>query len=139
MYFPCPTLFRRPFPKMASKANDEVSPSTINYMPDVGSPDGATSGAVTPPPEDRKSERTESLANRDDEKDIANIPGSKRSSFDELSGTNQVKYGPDGEPIIQNGSDVSRFLVSTRDDGDPPVTFRGIVLGTIFTALSSSM
>ncbi|KAJ5663520.1 peptide transporter mtd1 [Penicillium longicatenatum] len=33
--------------------------------------------------------------------------------------------------------DVSKFLVSTRDDGDPSLTFRSIVLGTIFIALSS--
>lgn len=33
--------------------------------------------------------------------------------------------------------DVSRFVVSDRDDGDPALTFRSVVLGTIFTALSS--
>lgn len=33
--------------------------------------------------------------------------------------------------------DVSRFVVSDRDDGDPALTFRSLVLGTIFTALSS--
>lgn len=33
--------------------------------------------------------------------------------------------------------DVSRFVVSDRDDGDPALTFRSFVLGTIFTALSS--
>ncbi|KAJ5751908.1 hypothetical protein N7520_008825 [Penicillium odoratum] len=42
-----------------------------------------------------------------------------------------------GDPVIRNGLDVSKFLVSTRDDGDPSLTFRSIVLGTIFTALSS--
>ena len=35
------------------------------------------------------------------------------------------------------GFDVSRFLVSARDDGDPAFTFRSILLGTVFTALSS--
>lgn len=33
--------------------------------------------------------------------------------------------------------DVSRFVVSDRDDGDPALTFRSLVLGTVFTALSS--
>lgn len=33
--------------------------------------------------------------------------------------------------------DVSRFVVSDRDDGDPTLTFRSLILGTIFTALSS--
>lgn len=32
---------------------------------------------------------------------------------------------------------MSRFLVSTRDDGDPAFTFRSILLGSAFTALSS--
>jgi hypothetical protein len=35
------------------------------------------------------------------------------------------------------GDDVSKFLISDRDDGDPSFTFRSIVLGTAFTALSS--
>ncbi|TKX22903.1 glutathione transporter-like protein [Elsinoe australis] len=42
-----------------------------------------------------------------------------------------------GHPVIRNGEDVSKFLVSVRDDGDPAFTFRSIVLGTAFTALSS--
>ncbi|KAJ5591581.1 uncharacterized protein N7459_001950 [Penicillium hispanicum] len=42
-----------------------------------------------------------------------------------------------GHPVVQNGADVSRFLISGRDDGDPAFTFRSIVLGSIFTALSS--
>ena len=33
--------------------------------------------------------------------------------------------------------DVSRFVVSNRDDGDPALTFRSLILGTVFTALSS--
>ncbi|KAI1474854.1 putative OPT peptide transporter Mtd1 [Daldinia eschscholtzii] len=42
-----------------------------------------------------------------------------------------------GHPVIRTGFDVSKFLISLRDDGDPALTFRSIVLGTIFTALSS--
>ncbi|EGX93558.1 OPT peptide transporter Mtd1 [Cordyceps militaris CM01] len=42
-----------------------------------------------------------------------------------------------GHPIIRNGEDVSKYLVSDRDDGDPALTFRSIFPGTIFTALSS--
>lgn len=38
---------------------------------------------------------------------------------------------------INPGADVSKYIVSTRDDGDPALTFRSIVLGTVFTALSS--
>jgi hypothetical protein len=40
-------------------------------------------------------------------------------------------------PLTRSGLDVSKFLISTRDDGDPSLTFRSIILGTIFTALSS--
>jgi hypothetical protein len=35
------------------------------------------------------------------------------------------------------GFDVSKFLVSVRDDEDPSFTFRSVLLGTAFTALSS--
>ncbi|KAF6835534.1 peptide transporter mtd1 [Colletotrichum plurivorum] len=42
-----------------------------------------------------------------------------------------------GHPVIRNGVDVSKFVVSDRDDGDPALTFRSVVLGTVFTALSS--
>lgn len=35
------------------------------------------------------------------------------------------------------GADVSKYIVSVRDDGDPALTFRSIVLGSAFTALSS--
>ncbi|KAI3390955.1 hypothetical protein diail_8329 [Diaporthe ilicicola] len=40
-----------------------------------------------------------------------------------------------GHPVIRNGMDVSKFVVSDRDDGDPALTFRSIVLGTVFAAL----
>ncbi|KAG2421023.1 hypothetical protein HFD88_000639 [Aspergillus terreus] len=42
-----------------------------------------------------------------------------------------------GHPVVRNGVDVSNFIISDRDDGDPALTFRSIVLGSIFTALSS--
>ncbi|EME47911.1 hypothetical protein DOTSEDRAFT_146951 [Dothistroma septosporum NZE10] len=42
-----------------------------------------------------------------------------------------------GNPIIKDGADVSKYLVDVRDDGDPSFTFRSMVLGSLFTALSS--
>ncbi|KAI5361396.1 Putative oligopeptide transporter, OPT superfamily [Septoria linicola] len=42
-----------------------------------------------------------------------------------------------GHAVIRNGMDVSKYLVSARDDGDTALTFRSIVLGTSFTAFSS--
>ena len=44
-----------------------------------------------------------------------------------------------GEPVITTGEDVSRFLLTTRDDGDPALTFRSIVLGTVFAGLGAAM
>ena len=44
-----------------------------------------------------------------------------------------------GEPVIANGRDVSRFLVDLRDDGDPAITFRSLVLGTLFACLGATL
>lgn len=41
------------------------------------------------------------------------------------------------EPVIKTGADVSRYLVSLHDAGDPPLTFRGFVLGTGILILNS--
>ncbi|KAJ5757700.1 uncharacterized protein N7511_006394 [Penicillium nucicola] len=43
----------------------------------------------------------------------------------------------DGHPVIETGVHVSQYLISLRDDEDPPVTFRSILLGSMFTALAS--
>ncbi|KAI9059790.1 oligopeptide transporter [Trametes sanguinea] len=55
-------------------------------------------------------------------------------------------YDPDddvqyvnGEPVITTGRDVSRFLIETRDDGDPAVTFRSLLLGTVFAGLGAAL
>lgn len=44
-----------------------------------------------------------------------------------------------GEPVVTNGRDVSRFVVDLRDDGDNPLTFRSIFLGTVFAGLSAAL
>lgn len=44
-----------------------------------------------------------------------------------------------GEPVIRTGEDVSRYAVDVRDDGDPALTFRSIVLGTVFAGLSAAL
>ncbi|KAF2220146.1 peptide transporter MTD1 [Elsinoe ampelina] len=51
-------------------------------------------------------------------------------------GDDEVEYVK-GHAVINDGKDVSRFLISARDDGDPAFTFRSLLLGTAFTALSS--
>ena len=44
-----------------------------------------------------------------------------------------------GEPVICTGRDVSRFVVDIRDDQDPALTFRSIVLGTLFAAMGAAL
>ncbi|CAO1638262.1 unnamed protein product [Sympodiomycopsis kandeliae] len=131
-----------------SPVSEGSDTSAIDYVPKTNA-----DGHNTPSSEDRASIKSNSVSKETafDEKhahestnakvelvDGGALPG-QGTEFDELNGTGQVKFGADGEPIIQNGSDVSRYLVSTRDDGDAALTFRSIVLGTIFTALSSSI
>ena len=49
-----------------------------------------------------------------------------------------VKY-VNGEPVITTGRDVSKYLVDLRDDGDPAITFRSLVCGTVIGALGSAL
>lgn len=44
-----------------------------------------------------------------------------------------------GEPVVTNGRDVSRFVVDIRDDGEEALTFRSIFLGTLFAGLGAAL
>ena len=44
-----------------------------------------------------------------------------------------------GEQVIATGRDVSNFVVDIRDDGDEALTFRSIVLGTIFAGMGAAL
>jgi len=44
-----------------------------------------------------------------------------------------------GEPVITTGKDVSYFAVDIRDDGDAALTFRSIVLGTVFAGMGAAL
>jgi len=44
-----------------------------------------------------------------------------------------------GEPVITNGRDVSRYVVDLRDDGDPALTLRSLTLGTVFAELGAAL
>jgi hypothetical protein len=73
-----------------------------------------------------------------DEKDAALDPDLDRPS----SGEDTVDEKPlfvNGEPVITNGRDVSRYLVDLRDDEDPPFTFRSVVLGTVIGGLGAAL
>ena len=62
----------------------------------------------------------------------------KDSSIEDLS-TDDGPLLVNGEPVIRNGEDVSNYLLDVRDDGDPAMTFRSLVLGTVFAGLGAAM
>ncbi|KAI2638736.1 putative OPT peptide transporter Mtd1 [Hypomontagnella submonticulosa] len=103
----------------------------------VGTPPGLDGFLDTP--KDKKATVTEApVANLSD----SDNPTQNLRRKTEKEGSEDTRQDDDavyvkGHPVIRNGSDVSRFLISSRDDGDPALTFRSIVLGTIFTGLSS--
>ncbi|WRT67495.1 uncharacterized protein IL334_004467 [Kwoniella shivajii] len=83
---------------------------------------------------------------------IKEIIGSKPPILDhESNGDEKIAVGappvdlitPDHssaeEHIIRTGLDASRYLLSIRDDGDPAITFRSLVLGTVMAAFQASM
>ncbi|KAF7971648.1 hypothetical protein HWV62_20692 [Athelia sp. TMB] len=53
--------------------------------------------------------------------------------------TRLESFATNGEPVITTGEDVSRYVVHIRDDGDNPLTFRSLFLGTVFAAMSSAL
>ncbi|PPR06785.1 hypothetical protein CVT24_011285 [Panaeolus cyanescens] len=63
-------------------------------------------------------------------------------AIDENSFIDDVDDKPEyrnGEPVITTGRDVSRFAVDLRDDGDQALTFRSMVLGTLFAGLGAAL
>ncbi|KAL4079664.1 OPT oligopeptide transporter protein-domain-containing protein [Scleroderma citrinum] len=61
-----------------------------------------------------------------DEREVASHGSGKASQVLDDHTSNE-----DGTAYVK-GSDVSRFLVDLRDDGDPSLTFRSLFLGTIY-------
>ncbi|KAJ3557724.1 hypothetical protein NM688_g1317 [Phlebia brevispora] len=45
----------------------------------------------------------------------------------------------ENDRVITSGEDVSNYLLTTRDDGDPSLTFRSVVIGTVFAGLGAAM
>ncbi|KAF7794235.1 hypothetical protein EIP86_005367 [Pleurotus ostreatoroseus] len=70
------------------------------------------------------------------EKDISST---RSNSFLEQGFEDEASRLVDGEHVITTGEDVSRYLLTTRDDGDPALTFRSLVLGTVFAGLGAAM
>lgn len=69
----------------------------------------------------------EKLADKGALEDVSDLP---------IDSKYVTKFNDKGEPIIETGHDVSRYLVSVRDDGDEPMTFRGLVMGTALGVLN---
>jgi len=46
---------------------------------------------------------------------------------------------PEEEIIIRSGKDAANHLLSLRDDGDPALTVRSIVLGTVMAGFQAAM
>lgn len=68
----------------------------------------------------------------------------EKASYGSQSSLEHGQDGEDGkivngERVIVDGNDVSRYLLTTRDDGDPAITFRSVVLGTVFAGLGAAM
>lgn len=94
---------------------------------------GSASSAVLPPASlDEKAEFGDSLSEEKlDQKPELDV---QSLGHDDKWAT---KYNDRGEPIINTGHDVSRHLISCRDDGDPSLTFRSCVLGCTLNILNS--
>ena len=46
---------------------------------------------------------------------------------------------PDRERVVTTGRNVSHYVVDLRDDGDPALTFRSLVLGTVIAGLGAAL
>ena len=80
----------------------------------------------------------------DEKADGKRISSESLDSSGKIEGGKEAYDGEDvrlvnGEPVITTGPDVSRFLIDTRDDGDPALTFRSLFLGTLFAGLGASL
>ena len=99
-----------------------------NSLPTLHSPSDTDT-----PPSDEKSASVDIPC---DEKEAA------LDSDKYFSGIQDVDEKPlyvNGEPVITNGGDVSRYLVELRDEEDPPFTFRSAVLGTVIGGLGAAL
>lgn len=102
--------------------------SLFTTLPNLSRQESHTSAAAPPTQTtlDVKSDQS------DDEKEQ---PDERGRYVDEGDGVEYLN----GEPIISTGSDVSRFVVDVRDDGDDPMTIRSLFLGTIWAGLAAAL
>lgn len=89
-----------------------------------------------PPTPDEKSASVDTPC---DEKEVALDSDLDKCSFGFEDTVDEKPQFVNGEPVITNGRDVSRYLVDLRDDEDPPFTFRSAVLGTVIGGLGAAL
>ena len=89
-----------------------------------------------PPTPDEKSASADLPYN---EKEAALYPDLDKSTSGFEESVDEEPQYVNGEPVINNGRDVSRYLVDLRDDEDPPFTFRAAVLGTVIGGLGAAL
>ena len=94
--------------------------------------------AVSPgPPTASINEKAEGKAA---EKYLSSAPSiDTRDKLEEDAFASEEVVYVNGEPVITTSLGVSRFLVDTRDDGNPAITFHSMVVGTVFAGLSSAL
>jgi len=78
----------------------------------------------------QKSDSVEVVTNKE-----AYLDAEKESQCDGDGGVVRLN----GEPVITTGEDVSRFVVDLRDDGEPALTFRSLLLGSFFAGLGAAL
>jgi hypothetical protein len=80
-----------------------------------------------------------------DDPSYDDIPGDKTEASLYLDKSSDFKDADEkpqyvnGEPVINSGRDVSKYLVDLRDDQDPLFTLRSVVLGTVVGGLGAAL
>ena len=81
------------------------------------------------------------LPPRLDEKELPLDSPAEKEKFDSdaEASKDDVSIALGQEPVIVDGKDVSKYIVDLRDDGDAPITFRSMLLGTILSGLTAAL
>lgn len=98
--------------------------------------------SITPAPLIRPKTKTDDLAVDSDDEKLGDSVVGGLSPEKENEPTVPELLGQDfddPEKIIKSGADAAQYMLSDRDDGDPAVTFRSMVLGTAFAAFYASI
>ncbi|CEH14454.1 peptide transporter mtd1 [Ceraceosorus bombacis] len=120
-------LRRKAQPASVSEGAEEINETTAIETDPIAELKKDDDGPITPssPSEKGIEEKTSHELEIDE----------AQAGLRELDGSEGVTKISD--QVIRDGADVSRIAVSTRDDGDPALTFRSVVLGSVLAAFSS--